>query len=137
MFKQHHYLSASIVKSAHCFVAFYGDIPVGFTSTLPSKFGRHVRNIRRGHRTVVLPDYQGIGIGNRMVESVARYYAKQGVVYRGRTAHPSLIRYRLQHPEKWLLVAKPTIISAPGGNRTIHSTSHGRLTATFEWIGGA
>jgi len=60
LFKRHHYLSANLHRSARCFLGVCRDRPIAFAAVLPSpgKVGS-----RRISRVVVLPDWQGIGVG--------------------------------------------------------------------------
>ena len=60
LFAPHHYLSASIAKSAVCFLASWHERPVAFSAWLP--FVGAGPKTRREHRTVTLPDYQCSGI---------------------------------------------------------------------------
>lgn len=129
LFKMYHYLTSNLNKSAQCFICEWEGIPVGFTSALPMRM-RNGEICFRGHRTVVLPDYQGIGIGNAMVEMMAKHYLEQGYRYRGKTSHPALVKYRLQNPEKWKPVKSGNAVS-----KFRKTTSIGRLTMNFEYIG--
>lgn len=97
LFKAHHYLNDSINKSATCYIAMWGDIPVAFNSILamPSPYAK---NLFREHRLVVLPDYQGLGIGYRVSEATGDIYLEQGKRYFGRTAHFRLGEYRQSSP---------------------------------------
>src|SRR5205085_12464580 len=58
-FAPHHYLSHSLARGAVCFLATWQGRPVAFSAWLP-KLGRGPPG-RREHRTVTLPDYQGVG----------------------------------------------------------------------------
>jgi hypothetical protein len=62
LFAPHHYLSGELNKSAVCFVAMWRGRPVAFSSWLP--FVGQGPISRREHRTVFLPDFQGVGIGS-------------------------------------------------------------------------
>lgn len=102
MFARHHYLSAEINKSARCFGAFIGDDLVGFTSYLhfPHAF---TKNVKIGHRLVVLPDYQGLGIGGRLDDWLGQYLWERGFKYHNSVAHPAMIRYYAASP-RWRFV---------------------------------
>lgn len=95
LFKQYHYLSSDLNKAAKCFVAFWNDIPVAFNATLsfPHPF---VKNAWRGSRTVVLPDYQGLGIGSKLSDHIASMVLANNGRYFSKTIHPSMIEYRLK-----------------------------------------
>lgn len=101
-FAPHHYLSESLNKSAHCYLAFSGEQVVGFVASLAYPSGS-VQNAYREHRLVIHPDYQGFGIGPRLSEIIAKHYTDNGKRYFSKTSHPRLGGYRDQSP-----VWKPT-----------------------------
>ena len=86
-FAKHHYLSASINKAAHCYAGVWEGNLVAFGSVLRYPSGT-VKNGWREHRTVVLPDFQGLGIGNKFSNAIAQIYLDQDGRYFSRTAHP-------------------------------------------------
>lgn len=101
MFKNHHYLDNKLNKSARCFVAFWHDKPVAFYGILPQPSG-HFKNGFRGSRLVVLPDYQGLGIGTKFRNYMASLVtAKEGARFYSRTVHPIIGEYGISHPELW------------------------------------
>jgi hypothetical protein len=89
----------------------------------------------REHRTVCLPDYQGVGIGNAMSEFVASLFAATGLPYRSVTGHPSMIGHRARSP-LWRMTRKPGLMKnrqrLPSLRR---SAALHRLTASFEYVG--
>lgn len=93
MFKDHHYLSGNISKASRCYLAVWDGTIIGFcaTMTLPSPTMEHAW---RGHRTVILPDYQGMGLGVRLSDAIAEIHKEQGHRYFSRTAHPRMGVYR-------------------------------------------
>ncbi len=95
IFAHHHYLTHEISKSARCWVVLSedGDM-VGFTSVLPMPSGT-LKDAWRLTRTVVLPDYQGMGIGAIISDMVGEMYVAEGKRLYARTTHPRLARYRL------------------------------------------
>lgn len=102
LFRNHHYLTGDMNKSARCFIAKWNDNPVAFASALAFPNG-NFKNAWREHRTVVLPDYQGLGIGVRLSDYIASYFVKNNCRYFSKTAHPRMA----QHRERSLLW-KPT-----------------------------
>lgn len=64
IFKGYHYLSADIAKTARCFCGLIDGRPVALTAVLPFPHPKR-KGLWKGHRTVVLPDFQGMGIGKR------------------------------------------------------------------------
>ena len=93
LFKNHHYLTGEMNKAAQCFLARWNNQPIGFASALPFPNG-NFKNAWRGHRTVILPDYQGLGIGVRLSDAVAAYYVEKGCRYFSKTAHPRMAQHR-------------------------------------------
>ena len=72
------------------------DRPVAFSAWLP--FVGPGPKTRREHRTVTLPDYQGVGIGNALSDFVASLWAGLGYRAISTTTHPAMIRARLRSP---------------------------------------
>jgi ABC-type ATPase involved in cell division/GNAT superfamily N-acetyltransferase len=99
LFARHHYLSADLHRGAHCFTGWIGEEPVAFTSYLHFPHAK-TRNIKMGHRLVVLPDYQGLGIGGRMDDWLGQHLFEQGLRYHNVISHPAMIRYYSGSP-RW------------------------------------
>lgn len=136
LFHPFHYMTANLSPSARIYLAYalidgYYNL-VGFFSTMPAM---GMTGWVRGHRTVVLPDYQGLGVGNRMIEAVAEYlWNSARRRFRATTAAPGIIKHRLRNPDMWRMVEGPTM-KAPSANKNIKvKTSAGRLTTTWEYI---
>ncbi|QDU88387.1 hypothetical protein Pla175_17630 [Pirellulimonas nuda] len=133
LFRRHHYLDTRLMGAAVCFAAFWGDEPVAFSAWVH----RMTRNRRSGdmreHRTVVLPDYQGIGIGNRISECCASLWTGLGGIAAGTTSHPGMIHYRAASP-LWR-VARFGRVTPPGVKSKITGCSMERLTGGFEYVG--
>ena len=102
IFCNHHYLSASINKSAWCwFVVWEGKI-IGFTSAITYPSGT-VKFAWREHRTVIFPDFQGLGIGVKVSDAIGEMFKQWGRRYFSKTSHTRMGEYRNQSV-KW----KPT-----------------------------
>jgi GNAT superfamily N-acetyltransferase len=95
MFWNYHYLSGSIAKNARCYIAVYGDKPVAFIAVMHI----HMRSsYYRVHRLVVLPDYQGIGLGKRLLNFIAELYTSQTKVpFYIVTSNPQIVRGNMDH----------------------------------------
>lgn len=102
LFRHHHYLSADLSKSAHCFGGFIDDRLVAFTSYLHFPHPK-VNDIKMGHRLVVLPDYQGIGIGGRLDDWLGQYLHEAGFRYHNTISSPAMIRFYVKSP-RWRLL---------------------------------
>jgi GNAT superfamily N-acetyltransferase len=137
LFRPHHYLSGNLHPSASCFLATVDNRPAAFTAVLP--FPHPTRPGYREHRTVCLPDYQGIGIGSHLSDSVAAMYVATGKPYFSRTSHPAWIRKRIASTN-WRLIGRIGMVGRNGLSSSDttemrHTNSRGRLTAGFEYIG--
>lgn len=135
LFKQYHYLSADLNKAAKCFVAFWNDRAVAINATLAFPHPT-VKNAWRGSRTVVLPDYQGLGIGSRLSDHIGSMVVSNNGRYFSKTIHPSMIFYRLKSPN-W----KETTHSRKARSPSNHSMLARNWNATdrfcyaFEYVG--
>lgn len=96
-FKKYHYMTSDLNSTATCFVFTWNDKLVGFVATLTMPNGS-IKNGIRGHRTVVLPDYQGLGIGSKITEFIAGIYKRNGQPYYTKTVNPALGFYRENSP---------------------------------------
>ncbi len=97
LFRDHHYLTSRIHKQAQCFLGFLDQAPAVFTAVLAFPHPT-IKKAFREHRTVVLPDFQGMGIGPRFSDAIARLYVENGRRYFSRTSHPRMGEYRQNSP---------------------------------------
>lgn len=141
MFRKHHYLDTNLNTSAVCFCAFWNDVPVAFTATQAMPHPS-VNNLWREHRTVCLPDYQGIGIGNAMSDYIGALQTGRGKRYHSVTSHPSMIGSR-NRSKNWAIVGKAKI-GAPktttgtlGGKEWKPNKLCNRITYTFRYVGSS
>lgn len=105
LFRHHHYLNTSLNRSAKCFIAKLDGIPVAFAAILPLVH-RTVKNTWREHRLVVLPDYQGVSIGNVFSEYVGSVLKANGKQFISTTSHPAMISHR-NRSTLWGMTSKP------------------------------
>ena len=124
----------SLAQSAVCFLATWDDRPVAFSAWLP--FVGAGPPTRREHRTVTLPDYQGVGIGNALSALIASLWRGLGYRAMSTTTHPAMIRRAAASP-LWRLRRAPGL--AAGRERRLTTLKHAttRLTAGFEYVGPA
>lgn len=134
LFRGHHYLTSEIHRGSKCFVGLVKNQPAVFTAVLPFPHPR--RPSWRGHRTVCLPDYQGVGIGNAMSEFVASIFAATNKPYISTTSHPAMIRHRAGS-KVWRMTRRPGMVNSNSSNETgMNATSSTtRITAGFEFVG--
>jgi len=104
LFSNHHYLDGGINPASECYLAKWGDRPVGFSASLSFPSGS-LKQAYRSHRLVVLPEFQGLGIGVRLSEHVARLFLDRGKRYFVKTSHPRLGEYH-DHSHQWRPTSK-------------------------------
>lgn len=122
-FKRHHYMTAELSEAAKCFVFTWDDRLVAFESILPLPSGGF-DNGWREHRLVVLPDFQGLGIGIRVSEWMGGVLASDGKQLFAKTVNPALGIYRERNKDKWT----PTSHNMKGMTESESSRMMGGLT---------
>ena len=133
-FKEFHYLSAKHNNAAHIYVAEINETPVAWCSVLHFPHPK-VKGMKRVHRIVVKPDYQGIGVGGRLLREVGDIYLEQGLKFSLVTSTPALI-HSLKAHKHWVMTRKPGRLKITARSGVLAgSTSDERLTASFRYIG--
>lgn len=137
IFKHHHYLDTKLAPAAQCFCALYEGCPVAFTGVLSWPHPRAPR--WREHRTVCLPDFQGVGIGNALSDFVASLFRATGKPYTSVTANPSMIWHRAKSKD-WMMRCAPTLhgritYGHRNGSTLRKSQATNRLIASFDYVG--
>ena len=102
-------------------------------SVLPIPSGT-VKHSFRTHRLVVLPDYQGLGIGTKINEFIAKYYVGCGNRYYLRTTHTRLIRHMRENP-CWLESKSSGKASSENGGNMNMKYDTKRICGSFEYMG--
>ena len=92
-FKKHHYLTEDLNKAFNLLLFEWNGKPVGIvvyksqpTGAVPNGYGLS--------RTVILPDYQGMGIGSKISEFTASILVNKGKRVFTKTVNPALGEYR-------------------------------------------
>lgn len=131
LFGKYHYLSHILNKACDLFVVLQNDFPIGMCATLHF-VNPHVKNAKRVHRTIIHPDFQGIGIGHRLSCFVCEYHLKRGFRVFSTTTNPAFANSRMRD-NRWKLIRQGRT-SPETGNR-VKTTSHNRITLGWEYIG--
>ncbi|MDE1525056.1 GNAT family N-acetyltransferase [Ligilactobacillus salivarius] len=103
-FRKYHYLNSDITVSAQCFELFNNNNePIGFIAYInqPSNhkfYGKYA--VKRITRLVILPDYQGIGLGTRLLDFMGGYLKEKGHMCSINTTAKNLI-FALSRSKKW------------------------------------
>lgn len=129
-FMDFHYLSHEHNNAAHKYICEINEQPVAWCSVLHFPHPK-VKNMKRIHRIVVKPDYQGIGLGNRFMSEIASKYKRDGYRMTLVTSSPAFI-HGLQATKNWVMTRKPSRVGESKGVLS-GSVSDARLTATFEY----
>jgi GNAT superfamily N-acetyltransferase len=148
LFARHHYLSGQLAPGARCYLATWNGEPVTFCATLPVIMKK---NHRRFTRIVTLPDYQGMGLGMRVVAAVASLHRAEGLRINVTSSHPALIRH-CRASSDWRTVNVKKCGTSPRGGTTClrrtagqassgthrfvsYRSSAGRSVVSFEYVG--
>lgn len=133
MFKDHHYLSGNLHKASKTYGCFIDDEMVAFMAILPSigQFG-----MKRIHRIVVKPDYQGVGIGMAFMTVIGEHYKENNTRLTITSGHTGII-HGLNRNKYW----KCTNYYKTGTTKHCGSTAAGEpgrpgsIIASFEYKG--
>lgn len=136
IFRKHHYLSHSHNNAGRVFVATLNGWICAFSSILsfphPKKKGFY-----KGHRTIVLPDFQGLNIAGIMTKYICELLKKEGKGYITTTSNPARIA-QLKKDKNFACTRIGRANSGSGKIQNKHkkgSTSSNRITINFEYIG--
>jgi ABC-type lipoprotein export system ATPase subunit/GNAT superfamily N-acetyltransferase len=98
-FKKHHYLTEDLNKSAQCILFEWNEKPIGICCVLntPRKGMGEAMAISR---IVILPDYQGLGLGSKLSSFIGQIYKNKGNRIFIKIANPALGEY-FNKSDKW------------------------------------
>lgn len=140
IFRPHHYLDGNLNKSSRCWVALWNGVMVGFVAIIAMPNG-NFKKAWRGHRTVVLPDFQGLGIGVRISDAIGEIVLSEGGRYFSKTANYRMGEYREASPN-WRATSKnrkarPDYDSDRPTKEANHKHLHiSRVCFSHEYVGG-
>lgn len=92
IFAKHHYITAEMNEGATCFCFEWNGKAVAFCSVLANP-GKGLEGAWRISRLVVLPDFQGVGIGRHVAEFISGIYKANGGRMYIKTVNPRLGKY--------------------------------------------
>ncbi len=132
LFARHHYLSSQLSRGSTCYAAIWNGRPVAFCAVV-AQFGR--KGCKRISRIVTLPDYQGLGIGARLMERVCEHETARGFRLSITASHPAIVSYCRRSP-RWQ--AKNVQRRGNAARRLAEGrklpTSVGRAVASFDFL---
>ena len=133
MFRQYHYLDGTLTSAARCYTALYQDRPIAFIAVVHT----HMKaTYYRVTRLVVLPDYQGIGVGKRLLNLIAELYTSQTKIpFYILTSNPQIVRGNL---ETWKITRFGHASQGRGDTRINNeirgSLSRKRITVSLKYV---
>lgn len=137
-FSRYHYLNNDLASACKCYGLYDEQNKiVGFCAVMPFPHPK-VKNMRRCSRLVILPDYQGIGLGVKFLTAVAELYKKDGFDFRIVTTLKNFSK-SLVNSGKFLL--KNCDVCRPMGNTSTMGKSWAQnlrkvKTCSFKFVGG-
>ena len=131
MFSKHHYLSHNHNNAAQVYLGFINNELAGFISILhlPNKD----KTLKKVHRLVVLPDYQGLSIGIKLLNQIAKIYKNNGWRFTIVTSSPSLM-FSLKKQSNWFCKNIGKVTPQNGLIQMIKTQATNRLTTSWELI---
>ena len=136
-FSKYHYLDSSFAKQAEQYVCVLDGSLVAHTGVIQFPMRKGWKRI---HRLVVLPDFQGIGIGIRFLNAVASLVSMRGHRLNLTTTTPALVIPLKRNPN-WELVRAGVvkfgdIDRRPGceKRKLRNSSSERRPTFSFNYV---
>ena len=132
IFRKYHYLSSELNNASRQFVGYINNEPVVFCAVLHFPHPR-VKNFKRVHRIVTLPDYQGMGIGKRFMIKIAQRYLLENNRFIITTSQPALAM-SLKKDSQW--VCTRTGRTGRTGMQSLDKTITGdkKYTYSYEYI---
>ncbi len=95
-------MSNELISSAKCFGLYDKNTIIGFCAVLHQPHPKNPK-LKRCTRLVILPDYQGIGLGTRFLDSIARMYVAEGYEFSIVTSAKNMIA-ALNRSSKWIMI---------------------------------
>lgn len=131
-FMDFHYLSHDHNNASRKYVCEIENQKVAWCSVLHFPHPK-IKNMKRIHRIVVKPDYQGIGLGSIFMSEIAKKYKRDGFRIALVTSSPSFV-HGLKNSKYWVMTRKPSRLENKAKSGDLAgSTSDARITATFEY----
>lgn len=127
MFKKYHYLNTDLNNSSQCYLMTVNNNIAGFMAII--HFPHPIKCYRKVHRLVILPDYQGIGLGTIFLNEIGKILNTDFAIT---TSQPALIN-SLKNNKNWICTrntrnTRNTGKLAKALNKTL---SNKRITTTF------
>lgn len=133
-------MSADLNPASIKYIACIENELVGFIALLPLPSGV-IKNGWRIHRLVVLPEYQGLSVGTKLLNFMCDYYLQQGKKCYIKTSHYKLRQY-MKFSKLWKATSSNEVLLKP---HDVHEYNvltkinmkhdYKRLCGSFEYMG--
>ena len=133
VFARHHYLDSNLNPAAQLYVATVNDRPAALIAVLQFPHPK-IKNAKRISRIVVMPDFQGVGIGIKFLNVLTAGYKANGFVMYVTTSHSSFMK-SLNKSDQWKLIRSPSRVSKADKSSNMNNVSRSRLTTSFMYAG--
>jgi ABC-type ATPase involved in cell division len=100
IFKAHHYMTASVNQSCTFLLFEWNEKPIAIVAVISTPRNKNP-NGKAISRVVVLPDYQGIGIGSKVCNFIGGIYKNQKCDLYIKTVNPALGEY-FNKSDQWI-----------------------------------
>lgn len=125
-------MSTEINNSSQCYIAYIENNPVAFFAVIHFPHP-HEDKFKKGHRLVVLPDYQGLGIGHIFSTEIAEMYRQQGYRFIITSSTKSLFKQR-QNDKRWIITRHGRLTGQTADLKS-RTNSQNKLTFSYEYVG--
>ena len=99
IFRKYHYLNTELHPACEQYIGIVNGELACHTGIIQMPMRKGTKRV---HRLVVLPDYQGIGIGTKFIKAVAKMVAERGYDVNLTTTTPALVNSLIKDDE-WIL----------------------------------
>jgi len=139
LFRLHHYMSADLSPGCRAFVLTIDGQPVAFAAILNFPHARR-NDLRRVHRVVVLPDWQGLGVGMMLLQRLGAAHRAAGLELRLGTGAAHFAR-TLRRSAHWQEVGRGVChrrnVGTQARTASGMTTFGGRPISTYRYTGPA
>ena len=120
-------MNTNLINQSQCLGLYDKNRIIGFIAVITQPHPIH-KHLKRVHRLVILPDYQGIGLGTKLLSLTAVYWKNKGYDLSIVTSAKNLI-YSLKKNSKWRMTgyekSKPAKASAKiDGHRKLRTDAY-------------
>lgn len=118
------------------YIVVWNDTIVAMDSVIPIVSGT-LKNAYREHRLVVLPDYQGLGIGTTLSNALGQYYIDNGYKFFCRSTHVKLANNRMKKDSPWIETSSSNKLRVGVNGKNSHEFTYDdkRIAYSFEYVG--